>query len=129
MPFVYTGKWRKNSRCLTEEAFSPHVAIIPAEDREDAIRIYNDTDYGLSGSVITKDISKAIVSILELVCGITYVNLPCIGAGVRLPFGGRGKSGNLVESAAGLVPAITHKKAVTINFGEEIIKLSMPLLL
>lgn len=119
-PFVYTGEWRRTSRCLTEEAFSPHVAIIPANDWEDAIRIYNDTDYGLACSVFTDNIQKAMMTLRRVKCGITYHNLPCIGAGVRLPFGGVKKSGNLISSAAGLLPAITHTKAVTLNLGEKI---------
>ncbi len=119
-PFVYTGQWRRSSRCLTEEVFAPHVALIPANDFEDALRIYNDTDYGLSGSIVTGDIQKAIQGILEMECGVTYVNLPCIGAGVRMAFGGRKKSGNLIASAAGLLPVLTHKKAVTINYGDTI---------
>lgn len=120
-PFVYTGEWRRSSRCLTEEVFVPHVAIIPADDLEDAIRIYNDTDYGLAGSIFTNNIQKAISGILELVCGITYHNLPCIGAGVRLSFGGVKRSGNLIASAAGLLPAITHPKAITLNLEEKIV--------
>ena len=53
--------------------------------------------------------------------GIAYQNLPCIGAGVRLPFGGVKKSGNLIPSASGIVPAITHKKSITINLDNKIV--------
>lgn len=119
-PFVYTGEWDRQSQCLTEEAFAPHVAIIPADDFEHALAIYNDTDYGLAGSVFTDNIHKALRGILEMNCGITYHNLPCIGAGVRMPFGGFKKSGGLTPSAAGLLPAITHTKSVTLNLADEI---------
>lgn len=118
-PFVYTGEWRRDSIALTEEAFSPHVALIPANDAEDAVRIYNDTDTGLAASVITGSIQKAIQTLLELECGVTYANLPCIGAGVRMSFGGRKRSGNLISSASALVPVLTHKKSITINYGDE----------
>lgn len=120
-PFVYTIGWDRNARCLTEEAFGPHVAIIPAEDLEDALRIYNDTDYGLSAAVFTNNLRGAFEFLEETECGLTYVNLPCIGAGVRMAFGGIKKSGNLIPSAAGLIPAITHPKAHTINLAEDII--------
>lgn len=120
MPFVYTGEWNRKSRCLTKEVFGPHVAIIPANDVEDAVRIYNDTQYGLSASVFTDNIHQALKTILEVTCGLTYHNLPCIGAGVRLPFGGRKRSGGLQASAAGLTPVITHEKAVTLNLSPEI---------
>ena len=54
-------------------------------------------------------------------CGIWYWNLPCIGAGVRLAFGGIKKSGNLISSASGIIPAITHPKAVTMNYDTKIV--------
>ena len=103
-PFVYTGEWRSNSYVLTHEAFSPHLAIIPADNVDDAIRIYNDTEFGLAGSVITENYRLAQRVMEEMECGIAYHNLPCIGAGVRLPFGGVKKSGNLISSASGIVP-------------------------
>ena len=39
-PFVYTGAWRQDSVCLTEEAFSPHVAIVPVRGVEEAVEVY-----------------------------------------------------------------------------------------
>ena len=50
--------------------------------------------------------------------GMGYVNLPCIGAEVHLPFGGVKKSGNGHPSAAGLVEAVTHKTAWTVNHAD-----------
>ena len=52
--------------------------------------------------------------------GMGYVNLPCIGAEVHLPFGGVKKSGNGHPSAAGLIDAVTHKTAWTVNHAEEV---------
>jgi aldehyde dehydrogenase (NAD+) len=120
MPFVYTGEWKNDSCVLTNEAFSPHVAIIPAEDMEDALRIYNDTRYGLSVSVISEDFRKAKHCQENAEAGMFYWNLPCIGAGVRMPFGGVKASGNLIPSAAGIMPAITHTTAATFNMSNEI---------
>jgi aldehyde dehydrogenase (NAD+) len=120
-PFVYTGEWRSDSFVLTHEAFAPHLAIIPADDIDDAIRIYNDTEFGLAGAVITENYRNAQRALDEMECGLSYWNLPCIGAGVRLPFGGVKKSGNLIPSASGIVPAITHLKSVTINLDTKII--------
>jgi len=119
-PFVYTGRWRKESLCLTQEAFSPHVGIVPVRGVEAAVAVYNDTPYGLSGSIITEDYRKAKYAEERMRCGIFYWNLPCIGAGVRLPFGGVKQSGNLIPSAAGLIPVLTHPKAVTYNLDRKI---------
>ena len=120
-PFVYTGAWRSDSVCLTEEAFSPHVAVVPVRGLEEAVAAYNDTKYGLSGSIITEDYRKAKYAEEHMQCGIFYWNLPCIGAGVRLPFGGVKQSGNLIPSAAGLIPVLTHPKAVTYNLDTKIV--------
>ncbi len=120
-PFVYRGPWRSDSLCLTEEAFSPHVGIVPVRGVEEAVAVYNDTKYGLSGSIITEDYRKAKYAEEHMQCGIFYWNLPCIGAGVRLPFGGVKQSGNLIPSAAGLVPVLTHPKAVTYNLDRKIV--------
>jgi aldehyde dehydrogenase (NAD+) len=120
-PFVYRGAWRSDSMCLTEEAFSPHAAIVPVRGVEEAVAVYNDTRYGLSGAIITEDYRKAKYAEEHMRCGIFYWNLPCIGAGVRLPFGGVKQSGNLIPSAAGLIPVLTHPKAVTYNLDTKIV--------
>jgi aldehyde dehydrogenase (NAD+) len=120
-PFVYRGAWQGTSVCLTEEAFSPHVAIVPVRGVEQAVSIYNDTKYGLSGAIITEDYRKAKYAEEHMRCGIFYWNLPCIGAGVRLPFGGVKQSGNLIASAAGLIPVLTHPKAITYNLDTKIV--------
>ena len=88
--------------------------------QEDAVRIYNDTEYGLSLAVITEDFRAMRLFRDECEFGMGYVNLPCIGAEVHLPFGGVKKSGNGHPSAAGLVEAVTHKVAWTVNHATEV---------
>jgi aldehyde dehydrogenase (NAD+) len=119
-PFVYRIQHRPDVRCIREEVFGPHVALIPFRSLSDAARIYNDTDFGLSMAVITEDFRKMRYFREECDYGMGYVNLPCIGAEVHLPFGGVKKSGNGHPSAAGLVEAVTHKTAWTINHAEEV---------
>jgi aldehyde dehydrogenase (NAD+) len=119
-PFVYRMEWRPGVRSIREEVFGPHVALIPFKTNEEAARIYNDTDYGLSMAVITEDYRAMRFFRDECDYGMGYVNLPCIGAEVHLPFGGVKKSGNGHPSAAGLVEAVTHKTAWTVNHGTEV---------
>src|SRR5260370_38472334 len=47
-PFIYKMEHRPDARALREEVFGPHLALIPFKTNEDAVRIYNDTPYGLS---------------------------------------------------------------------------------
>jgi aldehyde dehydrogenase (NAD+) len=119
-PFVYRMDYRPGVRSIREEVFGPHVALVPFKDNEDAVRIYNDTEYGLSMAVITEDYRAMRYFRDECEYGMGYVNLPCIGAEVHLPFGGVKKSGNGHPSAAGLVEAVTHKTAWTVNHGTEV---------
>lgn len=119
-PFVYQIEHRPGVRCCREEVFGPHVAIVPFDTNDDAIRIYNDTDYGLSMGLITENYRTMRLFREECEFGMGYVNLPCIGAEVHLPFGGVKKSGNGHPSAAGLVESVTHRMAWTVNHGTEI---------
>jgi aldehyde dehydrogenase (NAD+) len=119
-PFIYRMQYRSNLRSIREEVFGPHLALIPFKTNDDAARIYNDTPYGLSLAVVTEDYRAMRFFRDECEFGMGYVNLPCIGAEVHLPFGGVKKSGNGHPSAAGLVETVTHKIAWTVNHGTEI---------
>ena len=115
-PFVYSASWDNTKPYLTQEVFGPHVALIPFKDLDDAIRIYNDTDYGLALGVITDDFRKHRRLINECGTGMLYINGGSIAAESHLPFGGVGKSGNGHKSAAGTYKAVTDEIAVTVNY-------------
>jgi aldehyde dehydrogenase (NAD+) len=119
-PFVYRAEYQPNVRAIREEVFGPHAALIPFKALEDAARIYNDTEYGLSVAIITEDFRKMRFLREECEYGMGYVNLPSIGAEVHLPFGGVKKSGNGHPSAAGLIETVTHKTAWTVNHALEV---------
>lgn len=121
-PHVYATKWQENeSRAfLKEEVFGPHVAILPFDDLDEAIKIYNDTDFGLSVAVCTNDYRKMRKVRDECDYGLGYVNLPCIGAESQLPFGGVKKSGYGGSSAAATFDAVVHKVTWTVNHDQEI---------
>jgi aldehyde dehydrogenase (NAD+) len=119
-PFIYQMEHHPRLRSLREEVFGPHLAVIPFKSNDDAVRIYNDTPFGLSMAVVTEDYRAMRLFREECEYGMGYVNLPCIGAEVHLPFGGVKKSGNGHPSAAGLIETVTHKTAWTVNHGTEI---------
>ena len=119
-PFVYVQEYGPGVRTIREEVFGPHVAIIPFDTDQQAIEIYNDTPYGLSMAVITEDYRRWRLFRDECDYGMGYVNLPCIGAEVHLPFGGVKRSGNGQPSAAALVDAVTHKTSFTVNYDRKI---------
>ena len=89
-----------NARIAQEEIFGPVLALVKAEDFDDAIKIANSTEYGLTGSFFTKDREKIIKGKRELFVGNLYVNRKCTGALVGVhPFGGFNMSGT--DSKAG----------------------------
>ena len=121
-PMVYKTEWR-DAPYLKQEVFGPHVAIIPFDNVDDAIRIYNDTAYGLAVGVITEDFKKARVCRDNCDYGMCYWNGGSIAAESHMGFGGVKKSGNGFPTAARTVRAVTHEVAWTVNHDE---KLSFP---
>jgi len=81
-----------NDRAAREEIFGPVAAVIPFRDEEEAIRLANDTIYGLSGSVWTRDGAKAIRTARALETGVISINSNT-SVRVSTPFGGFKQSG------------------------------------
>jgi len=81
-------------RIEQEEIFGPVLSVIKCNDLTDAINILNDTPYGLSSSIFTKNVNDAFVAIRDIKAGITYVNGATIGAEAHMPFGGVKQTGN-----------------------------------
>jgi aldehyde dehydrogenase (NAD+) len=92
-PTVYQTEWR-DVPYLKQEVFGPHVAIIPYDTIDDAIRIYNDTDYGLALGVVTENFKVARRIRNECDFGLGYWNGGSVAAESHLGFGGVKKSGN-----------------------------------
>ncbi|MBL8261405.1 MAG: NAD-dependent succinate-semialdehyde dehydrogenase [Xanthomonadaceae bacterium] len=75
-----------------EELFGPAASILRAKDEDDAVRIANDTDFGLGASVWTTDKARGEAVARRLQAGATFVNA-IVRSDVRLPFGGTKTSG------------------------------------
>jgi aldehyde dehydrogenase (NAD+) len=75
-----------------EEIFGPVLTIIPYEDDDDAVRIANDTPYGLSGYVTSPDLDRARKIAAQLRTGMVHINGASLDA--MAPFGGYKQSGN-----------------------------------
>jgi len=92
-PTVFTDV-RPNARIAQEEIFGPVVAVIKAKDFDDALAIANSTEYGLTGSVFSRNPEKLAKARRELFCGNLYLNRKSTGALVGVhPFGGFNMSG------------------------------------
>ncbi len=115
-PFVYACEWM-DKPFLKQEVFGPHVALIPFNDLDDAIRIYNDTDYGLALGVVTDDYRKHREIAQRCTAGMIYINGGSIAAESHVPFSSWKKSG-YGASASATWKAVTHTTTVTTNFEE-----------
>lgn len=81
-------------RIAREEIFGPVLSVLKASDLTEAIDILNDTPYGLSSSLYTSNVNDAFRAIRDIQAGITYINVPTIGAEAHMPFGGVKGTGN-----------------------------------
>jgi aldehyde dehydrogenase (NAD+) len=92
-PTILTGVQREH-RIAREEVFGPVLVVIDTDGFDDAIDIVNDTEYGLSAAIYTRDVNAAMRATQRIDTGIVYVNAPTIGAEIQLPFGGTKHTGN-----------------------------------
>ncbi len=98
-PTVF-GDVSPQARIMKEEIFGPVLAMAKAADWKEAIEIYNDTDYGLTGGFFSRDENRISTALNEMHCGNLYINKKCTGALVGVhPFGGFNMSGT--DSKAG----------------------------
>jgi len=93
MPTVF-GDVTSDMRIFQEEIFGSVTSITEFGSLEEGIELCNNTAYGLSGSIYTRDVNKAFVAMRDIYTGIFYINAPTIGAEVHLPFGGVKDTGN-----------------------------------
>lgn len=90
---VLSGVTRENP-IFQEEVFGPVAVVIPFDSDEDAVRLANDTDFGLSGAVISSNVGRALKVGEQLRVGLLHINDQTANDDVVNPFGGVGASGN-----------------------------------
>ena len=112
-PTVYADV-SNDMRIAREEVFGPVGVLIPFDTEDDAIRMANDSDYGLIGTVWSRDISRALRVADRIEAGQIFVNV-WNTMSVQTPFGGHKNSGYGREKGIEAIHHYSHLKTVTVK--------------
>ncbi|MFN4135563.1 MAG: aldehyde dehydrogenase [Novosphingobium sp.] len=93
MPAHVVDGVTQDMKLFRDESFGPVVGLIRARDEDHAIELANDTEYGLSAAVFTRDAARGLRVARQIRSGICHVNGPTVHDEAQMPFGGVGASG------------------------------------
>ncbi|HET9458112.1 MAG TPA: aldehyde dehydrogenase family protein [Candidatus Limnocylindrales bacterium] len=104
-------------RIAQEEIFGPVLSIVPVGSYDEAVTAVNQTRYGLSSSVFTRDANAAFRAMRDFETGLVYVNAGTTGAETHLPFGGWKETGNgHREAGYAALDTYTEWKSIYVDF-------------
>ena len=105
-------------RIAKEEVFGPVVAIIAVDNFDEALAVANGVDVGLSASIVTRDIKKAMLYTEKIEAGVVKVNQISTGLALQAPFGGVKKSStdSFKEQGAGAIEFYSKIKTVYLDY-------------
>ena len=105
-------------RIYAEESFGPVVSVIRVNGDEEALRIANDTEYGLSASVFSRDIARAMSLARRVQSGICHINGPTVHDEPQMPFGGVKASGYGRFGGKAAIDEFTTLRWITVQLGD-----------
>ncbi len=115
MPAHVIDKVTPEMNLFRDESFGPVVAITRARDEAQAVELANDTEYGLSASVFTRDIAKGLKIARQIQSGICHVNGPTVHDEAQMPFGGMKASGYGRFGGKAGIDAFTELRWITVE--------------
>ncbi|MBV6488230.1 MAG: aldehyde dehydrogenase family protein [Pseudorhodoplanes sp.] len=104
-------------RIYTEESFGPVKPVVRVKNIEEAIRVANDTEYGLSASVFGRDVVRALAVAKRIQSGICHINAPTVHDEGQMPFGGTKASGYGRFGGKAAIDEFTELRWITIQTG------------
>ncbi|MFI8007703.1 aldehyde dehydrogenase family protein [Streptomyces sp. NPDC086010] len=118
-PTVLTGL-PEGSPLLEQEIFGPVALLVPFDGEDDAVRIVNDSPYGLSGAVHTADAERGVRFARRITCGMFHVNGPTVQDDPLVAFGGEKRSGMGRLNGEAAVEAFTTQQWISVQHGRTV---------
>jgi benzaldehyde dehydrogenase (NAD) len=115
MPATVVDKVTPAMKLFREESFGPVVGVTRARDEAHAIELANDTEYGLSAAVFTRDTARGLRVARQIKSGICHVNGPTVHDEAQMPFGGVKASGYGRFGGKAGIDAFTELRWITIE--------------
>ena len=115
MPATVVDKVTPAMNLFRDESFGPVVAVTRARDEAHAVELANDTEYGLSAAVFTRDIARGLKVAKQIKSGICHVNGPTVHDEAQMPFGGVKGSGYGRFGGKAGIDAFTELRWITIE--------------
>jgi len=105
-------------RIAQEEVFGPVLAVLKVSDFEEAVKVANDVEFGLSASIVTQDLTEANRFVDDVEAGVAKVNEKTTGLELHVPFGGyKNSSTNTYrEQGDAAIDFFTSTKTVYMNY-------------
>ena len=105
-------------RIYAEESFGPVVSVIRVSGDEAALRVANDSEYGLSASIFSRDIARALRLARKVQSGICHINGPTVHDEPQMPFGGVKASGYGRFGGRAAIDEFTTLRWITVQTGD-----------
>jgi aldehyde dehydrogenase (NAD+) len=115
-PTVLTGL-DADSPVLSQEIFGPVALLVPFEGEDEAVRIANDTPFGLSGAVHTGDVERGVRIAHRIRTGMIHINDGTVHDEPIVPFGGEKHSGSGRLNGESMIEAFTTQKWISVQYG------------
>jgi acyl-CoA reductase-like NAD-dependent aldehyde dehydrogenase len=106
-----------NMRLYREESFGPVAVVLRGDGDEDLLDLANDSEFGLSASIFSRDVSRALALAQRVQSGICHINGPTVHDEAQMPFGGVKSSGYGSFGTAASIEHFTQLRWITIQNG------------
>ncbi len=105
-------------KIASEEVFGPVIAVLTADDFDHALKLANGVEVGLSASIVTRDLKKAMVYSERIEAGVVKINQISTGLALQAPFGGvkQSSTDSFKEQGAAAVDFYSRIKTVYLDY-------------